>query len=84
MNDTDEIRRRLFEGLQDRDEHVLAALDGASIDYLLPILDERAPEHLCLFRGELAPELRAVSPHLVEVEPDSALPQYILPGWGRH
>jgi hypothetical protein len=77
------LHQELFGGQADR--RVYAVLDGASIKDLLEMLAERQPEHVCLYRGELAPDLAAMAPYLVRLEPDSVFTDWVLgEGWGGH
>jgi len=76
------IGRHLFseEGM-----HVYAVLDGASIKNLRPKLYNLRPEHVCLYRGRLEPDMAEVAPYLVRLEQDSAFAQWVLgDGWGKH
>jgi hypothetical protein len=67
------------------DANVYAILDGASVDELLDRLYRFKPEHVCLYRGELAPDLVHVAPYLVRLEAKSAFTDWILErGWGNH
>src|SRR2546430_9279887 len=62
-----------------------AVLDGASIADLLPKLDEYRPEHTCLYRGEISPDLAECAPYLVLLEPDAPFTHWLLlEGWGKH
>ena len=77
-----ELRRRLFVG---NGLNAYAVLDGASIPELLPKLEEFAPEQVCLYRGELEPDLAECAPYLVQLEPDSPFTDFVLnEGWGKH
>jgi hypothetical protein len=53
----------LFEPRDDA-RNVYAVLDGAAIEDLLPNLAAHNPQHVCLYRGELEPDLRG-PPHPV-------------------
>jgi hypothetical protein len=65
--------------------NVFAVLDGASIPDLLQQLDEQQPEHACLYRGELEPDMAEVAPYLVKLEPDSDFTDWLIEkGWGNH
>ncbi len=60
-------------------------LDGASIPGLLTKLYELQPEHVCLYRGELEPDLAEVAPYLVNVIADSEFSDWLMKdGWGQH
>jgi len=75
------LRKALFApGLR-----TLAVVDGASCEALLQAIWEHEPQHVCLYRGELTPDLEAAAPHLVELEASSAFTTWLLKeGWGRH
>jgi hypothetical protein len=76
------LYERLF---SDEAAHVYAVLDGASVAELLPRLYELEPEHECLYRGELEPDLAEVAPYLVRLEPETEFADWVLDeGWGRH
>lgn len=62
-----------------------AVLDGASIEGLPAKLKELAPEHTCLYRGELAPDLAAAAPYLARLEADHPFTEWVLDeGWANH
>lgn len=65
---------------------VFAVVDGASIPGLLEKLyAERAPQSLCLYRGELEPDMATVAPYLVCLQPDAEFTEWLLAaGWGNH
>ena len=67
-----------------QDTLIYAILDGASIPNLLSNLESYAAEHVCLFRGELEPELAQTAPYLVLLKPKTAFTNWILSGFGRH
>src|SRR2546423_6431987 len=65
--------------------NVFAVLDGASGPNLPAGLQQLRAEPACLYRGELEPELAAVAPYLVQLEPETRLTEYVLTqGWGNH
>jgi len=76
------IHRQLFSG---PDINVFAILDGASVPHLLRSLHQHRPEHVCLWRGDLAADLAEVAPHLVRLEPDADFTRWLVEeGWGEH
>ena len=79
----DRIREQIFsapEGFK-----VYAILDGASAEQLVPATYRHGVESVCLFRGELDPELEQVAPYLVEIDAESPFVDWVLDeGWGRH
>jgi hypothetical protein len=43
------------------------------------------PEFVCLYRGELAPDLAQVAPYLVQLAPQADFTNWVLTqGWGKH
>src|SRR5262245_59953521 len=65
--------------------NVFAVLDGAAIPDLLQHLHEQQPERVCLYGGELEPDMAEVAPYLVKLEPDSYFTDWLIEkGWGRH
>lgn len=83
---TEELAQSVSERLfAEEAANVYAVLDGASVPALLDQLYELEPEHECLYRGELEPDLAEVAPYLVCLEPDAEFTRWLLAeGWGRH
>lgn len=76
------IRRQLF---AEEGANVFVVLDGASVSGLLPKLQQQRPDHFCLYRGELKPDIAAVAPYLVQLQPESPFTDWIInQGWGEH
>jgi hypothetical protein len=76
------VSDKLFEN---EELNVFAVLDGASIPGLLENLAEQQPEHVCLYRGELEPDMAEVAPYLIKLEPDSDFTDWLIEkGWGNH
>ncbi len=64
---------------------VYAVLDGASIPDLPSALARWQVESLCLFRGELDPDLAQAAPYLTVVQPETPFTEWVLQeGWGKH
>jgi hypothetical protein len=62
-----------------------AILDGASVLDLPANLASFNPEHICLYRGELEPDLAEMAPYLVILEYNSPFTDWVLAnGWGKH
>lgn len=62
-----------------------AILDGASVPDLLDKLYEMEPEWVCLYRGELEPDLAEVAPYLVRLRHDDPFTMWVVnKGWGHH
>jgi len=65
--------------------NVYTVLDGASVPDLPQVLWEHEPEHVCLYRGELEPDLAETAPYLVKLERQSPFTWWVLSeGWGSH
>ncbi len=78
----DALRNALFPG---DDEKTYAVIDGASCEELLEKLDAFKPGCFCLYAGELAPDVREVAPHLVELLPDHPFTEWLFAeGFGKH
>ena len=64
---------------------VYAVLDGASVPKLPQLFWEHEPQRVCLYRGELGPDLAATAPYLVKLDADSPFTDLVLKdGWGKH
>ena len=69
----------------EQNANVYAILDGASIDDLLDKLYQYQPEFICLYRGDLEPDIAEVAPYLVRLDRESAFTDWLLDrGWGNH
>jgi hypothetical protein len=69
------------------DTNVYTVLDGASVpDLELPrLLWKLKPEHVCLYRGQLEPDMAEVAPYLVKLKYDHPFTKLVLEkGWGNH
>ena len=82
----DAVKQTLREQLFAEEElNVFAILDGASVPDLLDRLYEDQPEFVCLYRGELEPDMAEVAPYLVKLDPESVFTDWVLTkGWGKH
>lgn len=79
---SDILTRHLF---ADAGARVYAVLDGAAISDLPQALREHRMDAVCLYRGELIPELARVAPYQVILERESPFTAWLLrQGWGRH
>jgi Domain of unknown function (DUF4123) len=67
------------------EENVFAVLDGARIGRPLQLkLQALKPEHTCLYRGELKPDLAECAPYLARLEPEGEFTDWVLTeGWGK-
>jgi len=76
------VRNTLFSAPE---TNLYAVLDGASVPELPQVLWEREPESVCLYRGELEPDMAEVAPYLVRLLPSSEFTDWVLTeGWGSH
>jgi len=67
------------------DTNVFTVLDGASVPKLPQALWKHQPEHVCLYRGELEPDLAETAPYLVRLEEKSPFTGWVFKeGWGNH
>jgi Domain of unknown function (DUF4123) len=66
--------------------NTFVVLDGASVpDLLDQLYADPAPEFVCLYRGELEPDIAEIAPYLVRLEPHTAFTDWVLTeGWSRH
>jgi len=65
--------------------NVYTVLDGASVPDLPQVLWKLKPEHVCLYRGKLEPDMAEVAPYLVKLEYDAPFTKLICEqGWGNH
>ena len=68
-----------------QDSSLFALLDGASAPKLVQHLHDLNPEFCCLYPGELKPDMAAVAPYLVRIEPGKEFAALVLKdGWGAH
>ena len=70
------LAQKVHEQLFTLDMNVYIVLDGASIPSLQRKLYEMQPPNVCLYRGELTPDLAEVAPYLVRLERDSVFTQW--------
>ena len=65
--------------------HTYAVLDSASIENLPVRLHEMQPPYVCLYRGELEPDIVYVAPYLVQLLEGTDFTDWLLDEcWGRH
>jgi Domain of unknown function (DUF4123) len=82
----EEVAKSLADNLFSQEGmNVFAVLDGASIPDLLQTLYEHQPEFVCLYRGQLNPDLASVAPYLVHIRSNTPLADWLIQkGWGEH
>lgn len=65
--------------------YTYAVLDGASVEDLPIKLYEMNPPNVCLYRGELPPDIVYVAPYLVHLLPETQFTDWLLEKcWGKH
>ncbi len=75
------LARQLFENQK---LHAYTILDGASNPALLDYLYDYQPEFVCLYRGELEPDIAECAPYLARLEADTPFTKWVMSGWGHH
>ena len=85
-SDTEPVKAALGARLfADPDTPVYALLDGAAVKGLRERLHKDQPEHVCLYRGELEPDMAEVAPYLVLMSKASPFTDWVLEqGWSKH
>jgi hypothetical protein len=81
LEKSEEIALALNESLfAEEGVNVFSVLDGASVPGLLMRLYADQPEYVCLYRGELEPDMAEVAPY-----PEADFTDWVIrQGWGRH
>src|SRR4051812_17540268 len=65
--------------------NVFAILDGASVPGLVQLLHRCSPQHECLYRGQLEPDIAEVAPYIIQLEENTEFTDIVLnQGWGNH
>lgn len=79
------MKQQLEKYLFRNDTHSYAVLDGASIEDLPIRLYEMNAPSVCLYRGELPPDIVYVAPYLVHLFPGTHFTNWLLSEcWGKH
>lgn len=66
-------------------EKVFAVLDGAVTPEVVKHIYALQPEHVCLYAGELAPDMQEVAPYLVQLDPNAEFTIWLIEeGWGKN
>jgi len=82
------LKRALFPYLfaMDGEFHTFAVLDGASIpDLLDQLYGDPRPEFICLYRGDLEPDMAEIAPYLVRLEQGHPFTDWLFAeGWAKH
>jgi len=72
------MKEKLEKWLFDERARSFAILDGAAVPDLALKIYEMQPHAVCLYRGELEPDLAEVAPYLVELFPGTAFTDWFL------
>lgn len=72
------MKAKLEKYLFEESARAFAVLDGAAIDDLPQRIYEMQPRAVCLYRGELAPDIAEVAPYLVELFPEDVFTEWLL------
>jgi len=72
------MKEKLEKYLFEESARGYAVLDGAAIDDLPMRLYEMQPRSVCLYRGEIEPDIAEVAPYLVELFPGEAFTEWLL------
>jgi hypothetical protein len=72
------MRAKLEKYLFEESARAFAVLDGAGVPELPTRLYEMQPRSVCLYRGEIAPDVAEVAPYLVELFPEDAFTEWLL------
>lgn len=77
-----EASNKLF---ADDTRSVFAVLDGASVPDLRLKLYQHQPECVCLYAGDLKPDMAEVAPYLIHLQMDTEFTNWVIEsGWGQH
>jgi hypothetical protein len=75
------LNQQLFNGFN----RIYAVLDGAAVPGLQMKLFETNTEYVCLYRGELKPDIAEVAPYLIRMVPETQFSNWVLTeGWGKN
>jgi hypothetical protein len=84
MTDPEILRSVKSHLFSESETKIFAILDGAAIPGLQTKIAPFDPEHVCLYRGENAPDMAEVAPYLVILEHDSQFTAWVLQNcWGK-
>lgn len=81
--DPDSLRAQLWRTRPDGSApQIYAIVDGARGDAAYEKIMAAETETVCLYRGELHPELAKAAPYLVALTPELPITSWLLHGWG--
>lgn len=72
------MREKIEKFLFDERARAYVILDGAAVPDLPLKIYEMQPHSVCLYRGELEPDIAEVAPYLVELFPDTTFTDWLL------
>ena len=72
------MKEKLEKFLFNENARAFAVLDGASVPDLPLKIYEMQPHSVCLYRGEIEPDIAEVAPYLVELIPDTTFTDWLL------
>ena len=72
------MKEKLEKFLFNENARAFAVLDGASVPDLPMKIYEMQPHSVCLYRGEIEPDIAEVAPYLVELIPDTTFTDWLL------
>ncbi|MBX7169753.1 MAG: DUF4123 domain-containing protein [Pyrinomonadaceae bacterium] len=72
------MREKLEKYLFEESPKSYAVLDGASVEDLPFRVYEKRARAVCLYRGEIAPDIAEVAPYLIELSPSDAFTDWLL------
>lgn len=76
---------RLKQHLINDTTRLFCVLDGASVSKLPVQLHKMQAANVCLFKGDLAPDMLYVAPFVVHLPPDDKFTEWVLgEGFGKH
>lgn len=72
------MRAKLEQNLFEESARAYAVLDGAGVPDLPLKIYEMQPRAVCLYRGEIEPDVAEVAPYLVELFPEDDFTEWLL------
>jgi hypothetical protein len=79
------VKKQLEKYLFRQNYFTYTVLDGASVPDLPVKLHEMKARNICLYRGELEPDIVYVAPYLVHLIPETEFTNWLLAEcWGKH
>lgn len=82
MKEIDNIMHQTL--FRDPELSVYAVLDGAAIPNLINQLKQHQAEYICLYQGQLDPNLAAVAPYLLALPANAQITHWLIDNIGKH